>query len=64
VHVPPLTRDGASGRVVEASVLGLAVLAVALAIMLVLARRFLDRRRLAGWETAWLAVGPTWSRHR
>ena len=37
---------------------------LALAIMLVLARRFLDRRRLAGWETAWLAVGPTWSRHR
>ncbi len=63
-HVPPLTRDGASGRVLEASVLGLAVLAVALAIMIMLARRFLDRRRLAGWETAWLAVGPTWSRHR
>ena len=63
-HVPPLTPGAASGRVVEASVAGLAVLAVTLAIMTVLARRFLDRRRLDGWETAWLSVGPTWSRHR
>jgi hypothetical protein len=26
------------------------------------ARGLLDRRRLAGWETAWRAVGPQWSR--
>jgi hypothetical protein len=63
-HVPPLTPGGASSRVLEASVAGLAVLAVALATMTMFARRFLDRRRLAGWETAWLSVGPTWTRHR
>ncbi len=63
-HSPPLTPGGATGRVIEASVAGLAVLAVALATMTVLARRFLDRRRLDGWETGWLSVGPTWSRHR
>ena len=64
VHLPPLTPGGASARVFEARLAGLAVLAVALAIMIVLARRVLDRRRLAGWEHAWLSVGPTWSRHR
>jgi hypothetical protein len=26
------------------------------------ARVLLDRRRMAGWETAWRAVGPQWSR--
>lgn len=26
------------------------------------ARVVLDRRRMAGWETAWRAVGPQWSR--
>ena len=63
-HGPPLTPGGATSRVIEASVGGLAVLALALATMTVLARRFLDRRRLDGWESAWLSVGPTWSRHR
>jgi hypothetical protein len=28
------------------------------------ARVLLDRRRMAGWETAWRAVGPQWSRRR
>jgi hypothetical protein len=63
-HVPPLTPGGASSRVLEASLAALAVLAVALATMIMLVRRFLDRRRLDGWESAWLSVGPTWSRHR
>lgn len=27
-------------------------------------RLLLDRRRLAGWEKAWQAVGPQWSRRR
>jgi hypothetical protein len=64
VHLPPLTPGGASARVWEARLGGLAVLAVVLALMILLARRVLDRRRLAGWENAWLSVGPTWSRHR
>jgi hypothetical protein len=63
-HMPPLTPGQAGSRVLEARIGGLAVLAVLLAIMLIFARRFLDRRRLAGWENAWLSVGPTWSRHR
>lgn len=64
VHMPPLTPGQAGSRVLEARVGGLAALAVLLAIMVVLTRRMLDRRRLAGWESAWLHVGPTWSRHR
>ena len=64
VHMPPLTPGQAGSRVLEARIAGLAVLAVLLAIMIVLVRRILDRRRLAGWESAWLQVGPTWSRHR
>jgi hypothetical protein len=43
------------------SVLGLAIL---LGILVKVARAFLDRRRLANWETAWLAVGPRWSHQR
>ncbi len=64
VHLPRLTPGQARGRVLEARLTGLAVLAVVLAIMIMVARRFLDRRRIAGWEHAWLSVGPTWSRHR
>jgi hypothetical protein len=64
VRMPPLTAGQAGGRVLEARAGGLAVLAVVLAIMVVVARRTLNRRRLAGWEKSWLSVGPTWSRHR
>ena len=45
-----------------AGALALAVLAVFLAGLALLGRRVLDRRRLAGWEAAWLSVGPQWSR--
>jgi hypothetical protein len=30
----------------------------------VLARRALDRRRLAAWDSAWDATGPLWSNYR
>ena len=46
-----------------ATLMTLAGLAVFLAGLVILTRRILDRRRLAGWENAWLSVGPTWSRH-
>jgi hypothetical protein len=64
VHMPPLTPGGAGSRVLEARISGLAVLAVLLAIMVIVTRRIMDRRRLARWGSAWLSVGPTWSRHR
>ena len=64
VQMPPLSPGEAGSRVLEARVGGLAVLAVLLAIMILVTRRILDRRRLAEWGSAWLSVGPTWSRHR
>jgi hypothetical protein len=38
-----------------------AVLAAILVIAAAVARRSLDRRRLAGWEAAWASVGPEWT---
>jgi len=58
----PLTALGARDRIVIAGAFVLAVLAVFLAGLTLLGRRVLDRRRLAGWEAAWLSVGPQWSR--
>lgn len=62
VRMPPLTAAQASDHVVVAMLIASAGLAVILAAMALLARRVLDRRRLEGWETAWLSVGPQWSR--
>ena len=41
-----------------------AVAGVALLIAYALARHVLDRRRLAGWETAWARTGPSWTAQR
>jgi hypothetical protein len=63
VQLPPLTAGHARGRVITAAAIAVGSLAVLLAGLALLARRLLDRRRLAGWETAWLSVEPDWS-HR
>jgi len=62
VHLPPLTAAQDRGRVRHAMLLAVAGLAVVLAGLALLGWRILNRRRLAAWETAWLAVGPRWSR--
>ena len=41
-----------------------AVAGMALLIAYALARHVLDRRRLAGWETAWARTGPSWTTQR
>ena len=61
IQVPPQAPALARDEAAAITLLELAGLAVLLAILARLARRFLDRRRLAGWETGWLAVGPRWS---
>jgi hypothetical protein len=58
----PLTAVQAGDRAIADTLVALAALAVALAGLAWLGRRILDRRRLAGWEVEWLAVGPRWSR--
>jgi hypothetical protein len=62
VQTPPLSAGQVRDRVTLAAAVGLTALAVLLAGLSWLGRRLLDRRRLAGWETAWLAVEPQWSR--
>jgi hypothetical protein len=57
----PLTTAQLRERIAGTTFIALAILAVLLASLGWLARRAIDRRRLAGWETAWLAVGPRWS---
>jgi hypothetical protein len=59
---PPLTKAQVGNRVLADTVVALAGLAVLLAGLAWAIRRVLDRRRLAGWENEWLAVGPRWSR--
>lgn len=58
---PPLQDSQVSGAAQFASVLGVAGLAAALTLAGVLVRRALDKRRMAGWERAWLATGPRWT---
>jgi hypothetical protein len=59
---PPLTAAGVYDQVcfvVLSVTMGLAVL---LAVAAVSVRLLCDRRRMAGWQRAWDAVGPLWSR--
>lgn len=61
----PQAPPSAPAQVVFASVtiaIG-AVFAAGLALLLIywLCRLVLDRRRLAGWEHAWTAIGPRWT---
>jgi len=63
VEVPPASASQVAGLADTVTGVALAVLAVLLAGLTWLFRRALDRRRLARWESAWLAVGPRWS-HR
>ncbi|MDQ2815985.1 MAG: hypothetical protein M3Z75_30130 [Actinomycetota bacterium] len=58
---------GAAVRIIYALVTGGAVAAiagVALLIAYAVGRQVLDRRRLAGWETAWARIGPLWTAPR
>jgi hypothetical protein len=58
----PLSAASAHLRVVLAIIGTLIVLAAALVGAWAVVRRLLDRRRLAGWEAGWAAVGPLWTK--
>lgn len=64
VHVPPQTQARLSETVDAAMLIAVAGVAVVVGALMLLGRWFLDRRRLASWEAAWLAVGPRWSHQR
>ena len=63
VQVPPMNRPELRGALGTGILLALAALAVVVAVATRLFRWLLDRKRMASWETAWLAVGPRW-RHQ
>ncbi|HEY6312751.1 MAG TPA: hypothetical protein VIY52_18380 [Streptosporangiaceae bacterium] len=60
----PLMHTQVVGRAVMSRVLAVAALAVTLTLLGLLARRALDKRRLAAWGAEWLATGPRWSPRR
>jgi hypothetical protein len=61
---PPLSRDQVAGRAQLAAGVAVGGLAVVLITAAWLIRRSLDRHRLSGWDSEWLANGPRWSPRR
>jgi hypothetical protein len=58
------TGSSARSDAALAGVMALALVAVALLAALRLTVMFLNRLRLAAWETAWSRVGPQWTKGR
>jgi hypothetical protein len=63
VQLPPLTPGGARNRVEVGVLFALAGTAILLTGLALVTKWVLDRRRIAGWAAAWLAVGPQWTHH-
>jgi hypothetical protein len=61
---PPLSRDQVTGRIQLAVGVAIGGLAVLLITAARLARRGIDRRRMAAWDADWMANGPRWSPRR
>jgi hypothetical protein len=61
---PPLRHTQVVMRAEQAAVGAVISLAIMLFAMGWLARRSLDRRRLAAWDAEWLANGPSWRPRR
>jgi hypothetical protein len=62
VQLPPLTPGGVRNRVEVGVLFALAGTAILLTALALVIKWLLDRRRIAGWAAAWLAVGPQWTR--
>ena len=58
---PPLQDSQVTGQAYFAEGFTVFTLAVLLTITGLLARRTLDRRRMAAWDTEWRATGPHWT---
>ena len=61
---PPLGRAQLAARAQLAGEVAVGVLAITLAVIGWLARRSLNRRRMAAWDADWLATGPRWTSRR
>jgi hypothetical protein len=60
----PLQNVQVSDSTYFAGVFGVIALATVLAIVGLLARRGLDKRRMAAWDAEWRAAGPRWTTRR
>jgi hypothetical protein len=58
---PPLQDSQVSGCAYFAGTVSVAALAALLAAIGLLARRALDKRRMAAWDAEWRATGPRWT---
>ena len=63
VQTPPLGASQVVDRIDTITFIVMGVLAMVLLTFKAIARHLLDRRRIAAWESDWLAVGPRWSHH-
>jgi hypothetical protein len=61
---PPLSHSDLVGQAVTAATMALAILAIAVLVIHQIARRILDRRRMADWEADWSAIEPQWTGRR
>jgi len=61
---PPLSLGMVGFRVALAEIGAWAGLAVAAAVLLMLLRWFLNRRRMARWALEWAYIGPRWTTRR
>jgi hypothetical protein len=61
---PPLQQAQVADQAALAAAMAVIGVAGGLIVAGVLARRALDRRRLAAWDSAWDATGPLWSNYR
>jgi hypothetical protein len=59
---PPLQDTQVAGQADLAGTFGVVALAAALTVTGVLARRALDRHRMAAWDADWRATGRRWTR--
>jgi hypothetical protein len=63
-EAPPPSSNGMIFSAVLAGIIATARAAVVLILCYIFCRTVLGRHRLAGWESAWAAVGPRWTSHR
>jgi hypothetical protein len=59
---PPVTSAGVCDGVISAVLSVLLAITIVAIIALGSIRLLCNRRRIAGWQRAWDAIGPTWSR--
>jgi hypothetical protein len=58
---PPPSHGAILAREAIGAIAAILALGAVLLCLAAVARRILDRRRLANWEAAWITVGPEWT---